>query len=129
MKSLNELVLETVNQSVAEAKQQAFDVVKDGKVIDTVFFAGSMTCKEVKDSLVSHDGYDSDIKVVRQGKAVAEDLESVTEATDASFHAKEIKAAIEAAKSEGVDFVRCKFGDSKFVNIGIAHLEKLAAMV
>lgn len=122
MKSLNELVLETVNQSVAEAKQQAFDVVKDGKVIDTVFFASSMTCKEVKDSLVNHDGYDSDIKVVRQGKAVAE-------ATDASFHAKEIKAAIEAAKSEGVDFVRCKFGDSKFVNVGIAHLEKLAAMV
>lgn len=69
-------------------------------------------------------------KSTQQGSGVADPAIASNEkaATD-THHADEIRAAIKAAKDENVDFVRCKFGGSKFINIGIAQLEKLAEMV
>lgn len=52
---------------------QAWDVVLNGEVIDTVFWnakadgGATITAEEVKDSLINHDGYDSRI-VVRKGR-------------------------------------------------------------
>lgn len=47
--------------------QQAFDVIRNGKVIDTVFATG-YTEDEMYRSLVNHDGYPADI-VVKERKA------------------------------------------------------------
>jgi hypothetical protein len=125
MKSLNELVMEAVNGTVSESNMQAFDVYLNGKLIDTVFYTKGFDAEEVKKSLIDHDGYDPEIEIKkpRAKKKVAE--ETVSE----SFHSNEIKGAIESAKKNGEDFVRCKFGSSKFVNVNIEHLEKLASMV
>lgn len=48
----------------------AFDVILKGKVIDTVFYAASdkIEASEVKQSLIDHDGYNSEIVVVRSKK-------------------------------------------------------------
>ena len=42
---------------------KAFDVYLDGTKIDTVFYK-NFSAEEVKDSLIDHDGYSSDIEVV-----------------------------------------------------------------
>lgn len=48
----------------------AFDVYKDGKIIDTVFYSGkNTTVEDIKKSLVDHDGYDSDIVVKKVRKS------------------------------------------------------------
>ena len=47
--------------------QQAFDVIRKNKVIDTVFATG-YTEEEMYRSLVNHDGYPADI-VVKERKA------------------------------------------------------------
>jgi hypothetical protein len=46
---------------------KTFDVYLNGNVIDTVFYSknDNVDAAEVKQSLVNHDGYDSQIKVVR----------------------------------------------------------------
>ena len=41
-------------------------VGKKPRTIDIVHFDTRMTCEEVRKSLINHDGYPSDIKVVRQ---------------------------------------------------------------
>ncbi len=41
-------------------------VGKKTRTIDIVYFDTRMTCEEVRKSLINHDGYPSDIKVVRQ---------------------------------------------------------------
>lgn len=46
-------------------ESNAFDVYKDGKKIDTVFYSGN-DADEVKKSLIDHDGYDSDIVVKKK---------------------------------------------------------------
>lgn len=58
---------------------------------------------------------------------IMESIAAVSE--EKSFHAREIELAIEAAKKEGVDFVRCKFVDSKNVNVNIKNLTKLMELV
>jgi len=42
---------------------QAWDVVLNGKVIDTVFYNDDLDASYVYDGLVNHDGYDSRIKL------------------------------------------------------------------
>lgn len=44
----------------------AYDVFLRGKKIDTVFQSDPSSAEEVKRSLVEHDGYDPDIRVVKQ---------------------------------------------------------------
>lgn len=46
---------------------QAFDVYLSGKNINTVFYTRGHTVEEVKQSLISHDGYNPNI-VVRKAK-------------------------------------------------------------
>jgi hypothetical protein len=43
-----------------------FNVFKDKRRIDTVFFAKSISTEEVKKSLINHDGYDPTITVRKQ---------------------------------------------------------------
>ena len=47
---------------------KAFNVYLGKKLIDTVFYSGSIKIdkKEVYDSLVNHDGYDQNIKVTKR---------------------------------------------------------------
>jgi hypothetical protein len=46
---------------------QAFNVYKGSRLVDTVFYSkgDKVDADEVKRSLVGHDGYDQDIRVVR----------------------------------------------------------------
>ena len=43
-----------------------FNVYKSRKIIETVYYAKSMTTDEVKRSLINHDGYDANITVRKQ---------------------------------------------------------------
>lgn len=45
-----------------------FKVYLRGKYIDSVFYTGKVTSKDVKESLINHDGYDSKINVRKVGK-------------------------------------------------------------
>lgn len=49
------------------SKMKAFDVMLNGRRIDTVFFRADSTVKEVKDSLVEYNKYDPDIEVYELG--------------------------------------------------------------
>lgn len=49
------------------SKMKAFDVLLNGKRIDTVFFRADSTVKEVKESLVEYSKYDPDITVLELG--------------------------------------------------------------
>lgn len=42
----------------------AWDVIRKGKVIDTVWYVVQATAEDVRFSLINHDGYPSDIIVV-----------------------------------------------------------------
>lgn len=44
----------------------AFLVYRQGRLINTVYFISSMTADEVRESLINHDGYPSDIAVTRR---------------------------------------------------------------
>lgn len=44
----------------------AYSVSLNHKHIDTVYYVSGTTCKEVKESLINHDGYDPNINVRRQ---------------------------------------------------------------
>lgn len=46
----------------------AFNVYLHGKKIDTVFYNDNFKAEEVKESLINHDGYEQDIKVVKARK-------------------------------------------------------------
>lgn len=48
------------------SSHQAFDVLLNGKCIDTVFYSKNVKvdAEEVKQSLINHDGYDSRIEVI-----------------------------------------------------------------
>ena len=47
---------------------QAFDVFRNSKWIDTIFYSPNcnVDCDEVRKSLVEHDGYPNDIEVVKK---------------------------------------------------------------
>lgn len=49
-------------------KMQAFDVIHNGKVIDTIFYGSGIkiSADEVRKSLINHDGYPSDIKIQKR---------------------------------------------------------------
>jgi len=42
----------------------AWDVIRNGKVIDTVFYDAGCTEWYVRHTLVEHDGYPTDIRVI-----------------------------------------------------------------
>ena len=42
---------------------KAWDIIRNGQVIDTVFYARNLTLHEVRDGLINHDGYPVDIVV------------------------------------------------------------------
>ena len=42
-----------------------FNVYLKSKLIDTVFYIDSYSKEEVKQSLINHDGYNPDIRVVK----------------------------------------------------------------
>lgn len=46
----------------------AYDVYQKGKVIDTVFFDGCMSAREVEKSLIEHDGYPCNIRIKKVRK-------------------------------------------------------------
>jgi hypothetical protein len=48
-------------------KMKAFDVMLNGKRVETVFFRADSTVQEVKQSLVEYDKYDPDIEVEELG--------------------------------------------------------------
>lgn len=48
-------------------KQKAFDVMLNGRRIDTVFFRKGATAEQVRDELVNRRMYDSEISVVELG--------------------------------------------------------------
>lgn len=49
-----------------------YDIYLNGKIIDTISYMIRITNKEVKKSLVNHDGYDSNIVIrKRRNKKVA----------------------------------------------------------
>ena len=48
-------------------ESQAWDVYLNGKKIDTVFYNVGLDADYVKDGLVNHDGYDSNI-IVKKGR-------------------------------------------------------------
>ena len=59
---------------------QAFNVYLNRKCIDTVFYSGLIgTRKEreesVKHSLINHDGYDPEIRVILQGRITKDEYE------------------------------------------------------
>ena len=41
----------------------SWDIIRNGRVIDTVFYHSEMTQHEVRQSLIDHDGYSADIIV------------------------------------------------------------------
>lgn len=45
-------------------KQRKFNVYLNGKLINKVYFDCSCDCEYVKSSLINHDGYPSNIKVI-----------------------------------------------------------------
>lgn len=45
-------------------KQKAWDVIRNGKVIDTVFYTEDCDLHYVRSTLINHDGYPTDIRVV-----------------------------------------------------------------
>lgn len=56
----------------AYSPQIAFDVYLRGKKVDTIFYSARsiVTADEVRRSLISHDGYDPEIRVVRRAMGV-----------------------------------------------------------
>ena len=42
---------------------KGWDIIRNGKIVDTVFYIKSMTLHEVRDSLIRHDGFPVDIIV------------------------------------------------------------------
>lgn len=42
---------------------KSWDIIRNGKVIDTVFYNAEMTQHEVRQSLIDHDGFSTDIIV------------------------------------------------------------------
>jgi hypothetical protein len=45
------------------SKQQAWDIIRNGQIVDTVFFDRDMTLHDVRSALIKHDGYSADITV------------------------------------------------------------------
>lgn len=48
---------------------KGWDVVQRGRVVNRVFFDADMTSEEVKRSLIDHDGFPSDIRVIEESDA------------------------------------------------------------
>lgn len=42
---------------------RGWDIIRNGRIVDTVFYIKSMTLHEVRDSLIRHDGFPVDIIV------------------------------------------------------------------
>ena len=42
---------------------KAWNIIRNGQIIDTVFYARNLTLHDVRDSLINHDGYGVDIVV------------------------------------------------------------------
>lgn len=60
-------------------KTQAFKVFLGRKQIDTVFYSNKDTREDVRQSLINHDGYDPNIRVVKERP---KPTQPVTEYTD-----------------------------------------------
>lgn len=41
----------------------AWDIIRNGRIVDTVFYINTMTLHEVRASLINHDGFPVDIIV------------------------------------------------------------------
>jgi hypothetical protein len=50
-------------QTAEEMKMQAWDVIRNGRVIDTVFYDADCELWYVRKGLIEHDGYPCDIIV------------------------------------------------------------------
>jgi len=53
---------------MTEKRMIAWAVYLNGKHIDTVFYLPEVTAQEVREGLIKHDGYDSEIVVQREKK-------------------------------------------------------------
>lgn len=54
---------QTLMQTAKEKTMQAWDVIRNGKVIDTVFYDRDCELWYVRKGLIEHDGYPVDIIV------------------------------------------------------------------
>jgi hypothetical protein len=52
-----------LTQTAKEMAMQAWDVLRNGKIIDTVFYDKDCTLWYVRQGLIEHDGYPVDIVV------------------------------------------------------------------
>ena len=52
-----------MTQTAKEMAMQAWDVIRNGKIIDTVFYDRDCTLWYVRKGLIEHDGYPVDIVV------------------------------------------------------------------
>jgi hypothetical protein len=95
-----DFVLES--KKMTEAKMNAYDVLMDGQVIDTVFDE-SEDAEDVKDSLIDHDGYDPEIEVVKccESKEVKEAKLSTPERHQKQIAIKTLKMSDAGAKIMG----------------------------
>jgi len=55
-----------MKKNTAGSKMKAWDVEHRGRVVNRVYFDNDMTADEVRRSLVDHDGFPADIRVVEQ---------------------------------------------------------------
>lgn len=67
------------------ANMNAFNVYKGRKLIDTTFWNDGITAEEVKNSLINHDGYDSDIRVCKRKFTEANRLEIMKDEINGAF--------------------------------------------
>ena len=90
------------SKKMTEAKMNAYDVLMDGQVIDTVFDE-SEDAEDVKDSLIDHDGYDPEIEVVKccESKEVKEAKLSTPERHQKQIAIKTLKMSDAGAKIMG----------------------------
>jgi len=61
---------------------KAWNIWRRGKLIDTIFYDDDIPGEQVKDDLINHDGYDSDITVeedTEKGKSYRAKLEELLE--------------------------------------------------
>lgn len=47
---------------------KAWDVIRNGRVIDTVFYTADCDLHYVRSTLINHDGYPTDIRVIPAGR-------------------------------------------------------------
>jgi len=105
------------------AKLFTYNVMLDGKEIDTVFYKQEQDPEEVKNSLIDHDGYDPRIVVVLEGKKEKAlwpkkarlDFQIIKEATRSFKDIKELQKEVQDNDLHPGDYI--KVGGVEYVMV------------